>query len=380
MVYLRIAVPPIPARIGWLLGGLLVMGCGPSFATGTCSDPRSSACAGSGPPASSAPAPIRLDGVLMVDPSQGRTERRLSGAPWIAPVWDAAPLAVNPADTGFGMQTSVGHWGAYSTHTLTRRSEDAKGLAMDGFKLPRALPRPDPSLDVWASVEARNVNGEAAQETGSRVGADYRIGRQALVGASIGVQGRESVGAAAGEDSTTLATYFALKAARGLQLEARAGVGEKHATALQAAPSDAQRFTFLQLRSDWTLGAYKLSPALALAHGESAALPHAGARAPETDAVTFSPRLSRSVDVGQGRRLEPFLSYQRKLELAPDAGLPGEKGVDKGASRAETKYGAGVTLVKPDAYSFSVTTDLEETGTNAQSNLKSRFELKIPLR
>lgn len=359
--YLIVALLAAPA----LPSGVLAACIGPGVSKAACSAELSS----------------RLDGILVVDPSDGRTEKRLAGTPWLAAVWEAAPVAAvpEPSESSFRMQTSVGQWGAWSAKAMNLRMEEARKLAPEGFRLPRAAPRPDPNLDVWASVAGRGIGEETSREIGSKVGADYRIGRAALVGVAVATGDRSEPTGAASEGSYTVASYFALKPLPLLTFETRAGFGESRAGELDRTSDIAHRFVVAQLRSDFLVSQLKISPTLALAHGDDTLKNTPTGATGALDTLTFGPRISRPFALGGGQRLEPFVKAERKLDLgqpaitAPD--VPGAP------SRSELKLGAGLELVKPNAYSLRVTTDVEEKdNAAAPPNVRGRFELKVPIR
>ena len=68
------------------------------------------------------------------------------------------------------------------------------------------------------------------------------------------------------------------------------------------------------MRSDLPVGAFKLSPAVSFAHGDEA-LKDAAPSAREVNKLAIAPRLSSPVDLGDGRRVEPFVSLDRQLTL-----------------------------------------------------------------
>jgi len=291
-------------------------------------------------------------------------------------------MPTEATDTGFKLQTSVGQWGGYADRKMSLKMEEAKRLAPDGFKLPRIAPRTDPNLDVWASIAARGI-GEDASEIGSKVGADYRIGRSALVGVAVGLGDKAAPDATSpggtAEGSYTLASYFALKPLPTMTFETRAGVGENRAASGDRSVDIQHRFIVAQLRSDFFLNRLKISPALSLAHGDDTVKDVPTAASGELSTIAFTPRISRPFEIGKGQKLEPFVHYDRKLDLgASELRLDDPAAT---AGRSERRFGAGIKLDKADTYSLSVTTDLEETTSpTVPTNVKSRLELKIPIR
>ena len=117
----------------------------------------------------------QVDGLVLVDPPDDRAAKRLDGAPWIAPVWDRAPVAVGgpqaPGDDGGGtatgaaadqqgtqsntrvtLQSSLAQWSTYAQKQTMERLAAAQATATKPLPLPQTT-RPDPALDAWMKVE-----------------------------------------------------------------------------------------------------------------------------------------------------------------------------------------------------------------------------------
>ena len=75
--------------------------------------------------------------------------------------------------------------------------------------------------------------------------------------------------------------------------------------------------------------------------------------------------------------LEPFVMMKSAIDFAPSAAtMTGSLGT----LDTTRSVGAGVTLGKPNDYSLSVTTEVEQASTAEHPNLKSRLEVKVPLK
>ena len=90
---------------------------------------------------------------------------------------------------------------------------------------------------------------------------------------------------------------------------------------------------------------------------------------------TLAPRINHSFALDGGKTIEPFVTYKRQFDLS-------EQGRETGVAGLATtdSAGAGLTFTNPNAYSLSVTTDVE--GLNHQTaaeSLNSKFQLKIPI-
>ena len=344
----------------------------------------------------------QVDGLVLVDPPDDRAAKRLDGAPWIAPVWDRAPVAVGgpqaPADDAAGagavlaapqgleaagsatrmtLQSSLAQWSTYAQKQSMERLQAAQATAPKRIALPQTA-RPDPALDAWVKMET--AQGAIAERvTSTKVGADYRIGRSALVGFSAASQEKD-LGA---QQAQAVASYFAVKPLPMVTLDGRAGVLEAHAGPLDGMTSAQQRFAMARLKSELPVGAFKLAPTVSISQGSETiresgkdAGRDAGSAAHESGTLGFAPRLSRPFELKSGAKVEPYVSLDRKLALeqqAPDR------------PRATTALGAGLSLKKPDAYTLDFSASMEELGRDKLSSTgpgetKGRLELKMPLR
>ena len=249
------------------------------------------------------------------------------GSPWIAQgakagAGDALPLDVTPKDNGAGyaMRASAKAWRDYNDKMTAKRIEAAKSLAAKPIAVPKTPVTTEPPLDVWSTLEVQN--GTAGVEGSSRtgVGADYTVSRKTKIGVAA------ERGATATADDDKVSAYFAYQALPALSVDTRAQWEAE--TGDPAAPKS------------------------------------------EKSSVIVAPRLSQPFVLEGGTKLEPFVTYKQEIDVSTS-------GVD-GAGTTNA-VGTGVTLAKPDEYSLSVTTDVENVGQAAPSSVNSKLQLKLPL-
>jgi len=343
-------------------------------------------------PCTSAPAAPRL-GEQTFDISGDRASKRLNGAGWTAPAWDSAPLqVVSPAlpaaaqdspplpgpsgsasgdPTALAMQTSIMQWATWSMRAADARLEAARRAAPDAFKLPTAT-RVDQPLDLWFAMDGKQIGGASDRETSRRLGLDYKLGRSAVVGVAVAAQDK----GAGAEQSQTVASYVAVRPLPGVTIDAKGGLAESLATLPGQPSASTGRFVSTSVRGDWQVGSFKLTPSVAFSHGDET--PREGATAlQDYNRLTFAPKASRPFQLDGGRKIEPFLAFEQKLQIdSAEAGHAGGSGM----TAPERSFGAGVSLTKPGSYALNLSTSVTETEKDPAPSLKSRLELKVPLR
>ncbi|MGE0766724.1 MAG: hypothetical protein AB7L90_09695 [Hyphomicrobiaceae bacterium] len=302
------------------------------------------------------------------DPTRGRLEGRLENKPWIGQDWATLPVAVKPIDQNIDMSASLQHLGSYEARRNQQKLEEAKGLAPKGLPMPKPIATGVAPLDVWSKVEVirlESVDGETRRGT---VGADYKIARAALLGVSAAVRDETSTLAS----DTRLAAYFAVKPWSPVTFDAKAEWGESYAVTSPGLTTT-QSALSARLKGDFRFEGLKLAPALTVAHGVDAADAVSGG-ALEKSTVALTPRISRPIDLTNGTKLEPFLTLKSALDFNASAA------VEHDGTDTTHGIGGGMTLVKPNAYSLSVKTELERATGSETSNVSGRLELKVPLR
>lgn len=261
-------------------------------------------------------------------------------APWFSPADSAppsyvtAPLAIKPADDGFTAKSSVSSWRDYNAQMLSRRIEAAKTAGPSDLKVPKA-PAVQPSpLDLWGSygVDYLEQTGKEKKRTG--VGADYKLTKTTTTGVSLEQSEQAASSTAAASVDRKVSAYASSGTKTILKLDASAETVERAASPLDAGENKT------------TLG--------------------------------VSPRVAHKFALDQGKTLEPFVRYEQKMSL----GAAPLQAPNAGPEFSETA-GAGLTYAKPDSFSLSATTDVEQPGAlggPAAPDVKSKLQLTLPLR
>ena len=339
------------AMIGW------IMCSAPAALAGDCamtSDPASACTAQAGL--------SRLGERLAHDPAPGRLEARLDGKPWIAGAWSTTPFAVTPDDQNVTVKASLGQWSRYTEAMAALKIEEAKALAPAALPIPKAPVVTRSPLDVWSTVQVRGVNDDSGHDLTGAVGADYAVGRDALVGLAAEVRDPNNTG---------IATYFALSPVRSITVKGKAQWDESRS---DVAASDT--VVSAELHGAWSFGRVKFAPMLSIAQGKGTLADEAGTHAIETRTLTVAPKISRPIPLASGQILEPFLTFKNESDIHA---LGSHADAEGRSSETKQSAGAGLNLAKPDSYALSVTTDLENLGSADETSLKSRLQLKVPL-
>jgi hypothetical protein len=332
------------------------------------------------------------DGIIIVDPVRDRANQRLDGARK-PPQWNGAPMVVTspmPATsaapdptaptselsaqpaaptTPLSLETSFTQWATFDATTKAERIESIRSQAPHAFARPPVL-IDDPALDVWFAVDASQPAAASASDRFSRLGADYKFGRSAVFGFAVASKEAE----AGLQKAQSAASYFAWRPVQTVTLDGRLGVASAHLGPIDGAQEVMQRYASARVRSDWSLGSFKLSPTLSLTRGTEVEAGMAAA-AQESSVFSFAPRLSRSFDIGNDQKLEPFVTIDRKLAV----GQGDPTALGGGTLSSSRSVGAGVSLKQQNSYTLDVTTSVEERDADGQHNLKSGLKLKVPL-
>ena len=317
-----------------------------------------------------AAAPSHLGDRFANDISLPRVDSRLADKPWLSQDVSESPALSGAAEASLKLQASTIDWSSFANRKLTRQIEEATRLAQQPLVLPKAPPRQSTGLDVWSSLDIQRSEAEGERAQRGAVGADYKLSRTMIVGAVAGFRD-EDLAAAGGGDDQTIAAYFALRPDPRVSLHLRA---EHGATAAAAAgdANDTQSVASARVTGGLDIGRLKFAPSLTVATGSEHATVAGREIRNDKASVEIAPRLSRPFAMEKGRRLEPFVAVKGRVEV--DSG--------PASSGRETTRGiaGGVTLVQPNAYDLSVTTEIEARGDAPEPEVKSRLQLKLPLR
>lgn len=246
-------------------------------------------------------------------------------APATAPV----PLSVQSSDDSVSARTSLQTLRDFNTQKLSRKVQQAQGLASDDLVMPKAPVAAKPAIDVWSSFKADGLNDDSKSvQTGA--GLDYKI----VKNTSVGVYAKRS-------------ETIAPTTSGGDQSE------DKYAAymAFQAFPA-----VTIDTTTQW--------------ESATAVDPTAGKQTEDKGAIIVAPRIGKSFALDDGQTVAPFVTVKREIDLI---GKSGEAGA------AVNTAGAGVTLEQADSYSLSVTTDVSGIGSSDPASVNSRLQFKLPL-
>ncbi len=270
-----------------------------------------------------------LDAALAEQAVPAQASAPTDGMPWIALSKGSVPSKFNANDSSVSVRTSLGTLRDYNSRTVSvQRPEYAPSNSYD-LKLPKAAAAPTTPVDVWTNIDLNGYNERASDKT-TRVGfgADYKINTKASVGLSL--ERADTRSSAASAQDQKAAAYVTLRAAPMLSLDAR---------------------------TEWE------------AFGSSASGTGAGGKS----AVILAPKVNHSFSLDDGTKLEPFVTYKKAFDFS--AGHTADSSFETNSA------GAGVTYSKPDAYSLSVTADVDNLGASTEpQSLSSKFQLSVPIR
>lgn len=239
--------------------------------------------------------------------------------PWIAQRDKGVPLTVNSSGSGVSVRTSLDDLRSFNT----------RNFAVDATGAP-ALPKtsaPNLPVDVWTSVDVNGYQGDRDQSTRTGLGVDYKLSRSAVVGVAVERGDARSTTAATQEDSKASA-YVTLQATPLLSLDAR---------------------------TEWQAG----NAEFAAANG-----------AAEKSSIILEPKINHSFALGDGKTISPFLTYKREFDMSTGPEI---------LNTPERSAGAGVTYKDADAYTLSVTTDVDAATATTPQSVSSKFKLSVPI-
>lgn len=269
-----------------------------------------------------------LDAALAEQAVPAQASAPTDGMPWIALSKGSVPSKFNANDSSVSVRTSLGTLRDYNSRTVSvQRPEYATSNSYE-LKLPKAAAAPTTPVDVWTNIDLNGYNERASDKT-TRVGfgADYKINTKASVG--LALERADTRSAATSAQDQKAAAYVSLQAAPMFSIDAR---------------------------TEWE------------AFGSAAS----GTGTAGKSAFILAPKVNHSFSLDDGTTLEPFVTYKKAFDLSTSH----RDGLDETNSA-----GAGVTYSKADAYSLSVTADVDNLGASSEpQSLSSKFQLSVPLR
>lgn len=313
-----------------------------------------------------ASSPIRAD-----DAAQERLETwktfdgshgRLSSEPWISKSWKGAPFAIAPDDDTVSMSTSLRQLGRYSDQRDAKKIEEAKRLAPEGLKLPKAPIDNGPRFDLWSTLSADNALPHETSKLDGASGLEVKTRTNSIYGLAVS---KNAAGGIGGDPQFALSPYLALKPTRNLNLSAKANVGEETYEANGQTISALQRSLTTGASTNWQFGDFKLSPAASMTYGET--MQSDGQALSSTD-VKLTPKVSRPIDLGGDQKLDPYVLYERELDIDPI-----------GETEKSEAVGAGFTFGKTGAYELGVSSRIEHGDPAKDPDVEGKVQLKVPL-
>lgn len=261
--------------------------------------------------------------------------RSAYSVPWIANSPQEVPATFSTSDTGVSVKTSLGTLREFNARTASPSIEQPSyGPApKTNFALPQAPVLPKSPLDVWTSVDVNGFDGQKDQSTRTGVGADYKYSKSTKFGVSVERGDTHAYNTSGVSEDQKASAYVNLQATPLFSLDAR---------------------------SEWQTGNAEFA---------------ASSGAAERGAVILAPKINHDIKMDNGTTLSPYVSYQREFDMSTSHA----EGVDTSFSATQSA-GAGVTYTKPDAYSLSVSADVDNFGAADQAqSLSSKFKLSVPL-
>lgn len=150
---------------------------------------------------------------------------------------------------------------------------------------------------------------------------------------------------------------------------ARQGAGDLSSPGLPSTHNEISA----KVEGDWRLGGFKVAPSVSVARAADAGGTEP-AKVPK-GTVIVAPSISRPVALGEARTFEPFFGLKQEIDLTAPSVQPGA------AARPEVtrSAGGGVKLESRDAYSLSLTTDVENLDAERHA-VKSQLRLNLQLK
>lgn len=238
----------------------------------------------------------------------------------------APPVSVSPSETGFAATTSLSAVRDYNARLLASKAEQ---LTEPGaITLPRP-PQVSLPVDVWTRVQVDSASAGADDPSTEVVaGVVYKVGRSSTLGVSTPLSSLAAPSSSAPSESEPLTAFANLHVLSGLTVRAE---GKRHAGSTDMMTDDGQNESEVQ------------------------------------NEISVAPRISQSFQLPDGQRLQPFVELKNAFEPT-------------GGAEVTSSAGAGFVFDEPGAYSFSLSTSVEQIGAGEESPAaKGRMELKIPI-
>ena len=243
------------------------------------------------------------------------------------------PFSLNATGKSVTARTSLGSWRDYNAQLTARKIQEAKSSAQQPIAMPRSAAVPAPPFEIWSSVDAQGADHDTERVKAS-AGADYKFGSTTTVGVMAERGGSSGTPAAGMQSNEKLGAYVTAKPATAFSIDAR---------------------------TQW-----ERNNSGAAASGQTTL---------EKSSIIVAPSIRQPFAMGGGKTVEPYVMLKREFDVGG-----GLQGSPIGMVPSVDSAGAGVTFAKPDAYSLSLSTDIDGIGGQQAAGVKSQMQFKLPLR
>ncbi len=322
-------------RLGFVGLSALVAVTMPALADDDCVDvPSASAIADFQP--CSAETQLDLNAAILEQNMPAQTAPSSDAVPWIATNPQDLPAKFNSSDSGVSVRTSLGTVRDYNARTASPAIQQPEFGAppTTNFDMPKAPVAPKSKVDVWTNLDVNGYEGSRDQSTRAGVGADYKFSKVTTVGVSIERGDARSASVTGTEEDQKASAYLSMQATPLLSFDAR---------------------------TEWQAGNNEFATSTGAA---------------EHGALILAPKINHSFKLDSGTTVSPYLTYQRQFDVSSS-----RKDGTGAAADVTQSAGAGVTYTKQDAYSLSLSADVDNFGaTEDTQSVSSKFQLNVPLR
>lgn len=328
-------VVPVSRSLCFGLAGLAAVFASTAAQAEDCIDVESTTPATQFQPCDSFGTELDLSTPEPTQPVAAKPAPKSDAIPWIATDTNDVPAKFTTSDTGVSVRTSLGtvrEYNARSASPTIEQPEFGQPVKPD-FTMPGAPITRKTPIDVWTNIDVNGYDGSRDQSTRAGVGADYKFNKMTTFGVSVETGDAHSTNTPGSVEDQKASAYVTLQATPLLSLDAR---------------------------TEWQAGNAEFAETSGAA---------------ERGALVLAPKINHDFKMDNGTTLSPYLSYQREFDVSKTH----KDGVDQ-TFDATQSAGAGVTYTKPDAYSLSVSADVDNFGVaDEEQSLTSKFKLSVPL-
>lgn len=308
---------------------------------------------------------------------------RLDGRLWDPDTSGRAPLVIAPADDAVSVQTSISRWSAYYSRLDATKIEEIKQDAPADLKLPKPVTARSRKVDVWTSTRIEGLSDEASRRgyTG-HIGADYRLDKDFLLGASIQFDdAKEQIaswdGATADGAGYLIGPYLATRLLDNFKFDARLAWGQSQGAidgeSVANGFATERGLAKARLGGNFRWQDWQFKASTAFLYAVEAPAGDAGS-AVVTNQFSLEPEVRRTIRLEDGVLVEPFLRYRSTVDIEAAASSSALDDLALSAS-----VGGGISVTSPDEYTIKATTEVEGVGTESDPAISSRVQITLPL-